>query len=137
MTLLISAAQLAVIYAHAENVYPEEACGILIGIMNNQVKTVVEVLPTINVWKRTELGDNPKTANVKQSIIATRSILKIFFKLKKEHETFSSILSAFFILILIILPFLLIAIDPKHGRYIHTRSYLYFRAKLGILKVGY
>jgi proteasome lid subunit RPN8/RPN11 len=64
MTLLISAAQLAVIYAHAENVYPEEACGILIGIMNNQVKTVVEVLPTINVWKRTELGDNPKTANV-------------------------------------------------------------------------
>ena len=54
MTIIISAAQLQIIYAHAENIYPEEACGILIGTINNGAKTIVEIILTINDWKKSE-----------------------------------------------------------------------------------
>jgi proteasome lid subunit RPN8/RPN11 len=69
MKIVISAAQLQIIYTHSEDIYPEEACGILIGTMNNEVKTVVEVVPTINVWAKTESGDDSKIAD---SIIRTK-----------------------------------------------------------------
>ncbi len=69
MTIVISATRIQIIYAHAENIYPEEACGILIGTISNEVKTVAKVVPTINVWGKTELGDDSKIAD---SIIRTK-----------------------------------------------------------------
>jgi proteasome lid subunit RPN8/RPN11 len=55
MTLIIKAAQIQTIYHHAENVYPEECCGILLGTIDKLAKTVVEVIPTDNAWEQSEL----------------------------------------------------------------------------------
>src|SRR4028118_1980966 len=35
---------------HAESTYPEECCGLLLGLLRGDVKTLVEVLPTQNSW---------------------------------------------------------------------------------------
>lgn len=41
---------LQTIQAHAESTYPEECCGLLLGHLSNNVKTLIEVLPTENSW---------------------------------------------------------------------------------------
>jgi proteasome lid subunit RPN8/RPN11 len=66
MTIAIGQAQIQIIIDRAERVYPEECCGILLGTMLQgsgfanvgSLKTVVEVIPTINVWTKPELIDN-------------------------------------------------------------------------------
>lgn len=63
MTLVISTAQLQVIYRHAEATYPEECCGILLGKIDKSTKTVVEVIPTVNGWDRAESIDAISTAD--------------------------------------------------------------------------
>jgi proteasome lid subunit RPN8/RPN11 len=60
MTLIINAVQLQIIYSHAENIYPEECCGILLGKIDGDTKTIVEVIPTLNDWDRSELVDEPE-----------------------------------------------------------------------------
>ncbi|MBD2344488.1 Mov34/MPN/PAD-1 family protein [Anabaena subtropica] len=39
------------IFTHAERVYPEECCGLMMGYIADDVKTVVEVIPTANAWE--------------------------------------------------------------------------------------
>ncbi len=52
MSIELSTPQLKTIYHHAETIYPEECCGILIGkIYSTDRKIVVEVIPTINEWE--------------------------------------------------------------------------------------
>lgn len=63
MTISISAAQLQVIYRHAEATYPEECCGILLGKIAKFTKTVVEVIPTMNVWQPAGSIDAPYSDN--------------------------------------------------------------------------
>jgi proteasome lid subunit RPN8/RPN11 len=63
MTIVINAVQLQVIYQHAEATYPEECCGILLGKIDKFTKTVVEVIPTINVWEQAESIDTLATDN--------------------------------------------------------------------------
>jgi proteasome lid subunit RPN8/RPN11 len=58
MTIAISQIQIKIIYNQAEQVYPEECCGILLGTIDGLKKTVVEVIPTVNVWLKPELVDN-------------------------------------------------------------------------------
>lgn len=41
---------LEAIQAHAETVYPEECCGLLLGNLSSSLKTLIEVLPTENSW---------------------------------------------------------------------------------------
>ena len=41
---------LQVIQSHAESTYPEECCGILLGHLSGDTKTLIEVLPTENSW---------------------------------------------------------------------------------------
>jgi proteasome lid subunit RPN8/RPN11 len=41
---------LQAIQAHAESTYPEECCGLLLGHLSGDVKTMVDVLPTENSW---------------------------------------------------------------------------------------
>jgi proteasome lid subunit RPN8/RPN11 len=53
MTIVITAAQLKIIYNHAESIYPEECCGVLLGKIVGLIKTTVEVIPTINAWEQT------------------------------------------------------------------------------------
>ena len=38
------------IQSHAESTYPEECCGLLLGQLNGDAKTLIEVLPTENSW---------------------------------------------------------------------------------------
>ncbi len=38
------------IQAHAESTYPEECCGLLLGHLIHETKTVIEVLSTENSW---------------------------------------------------------------------------------------
>lgn len=54
MVMVISIAQIQLISTHAENIYPEECCGILLGKIDRFGKTVVEVIPTINAWSKSE-----------------------------------------------------------------------------------
>ncbi|MBD2740046.1 M67 family metallopeptidase [Coleofasciculus sp. FACHB-1120] len=41
---------LQAIRIHAESTYPEECCGLLLGKLAEDGKTVVEVMPTQNIW---------------------------------------------------------------------------------------
>ncbi|WP_138503466.1 Mov34/MPN/PAD-1 family protein [Nostoc sp. PA-18-2419] len=51
----LSQEHLQTIRTHAEKIYPEECCGIILGHMANEGKTTVEVMPTENAWN-TEAG---------------------------------------------------------------------------------
>ena len=68
MTIEISAEQLKVIYNHAESVYPEECCGILLGKIAGTSKIVVEVLSTINAWGKAESDQVDRNKNSRYSI---------------------------------------------------------------------
>jgi proteasome lid subunit RPN8/RPN11 len=57
MTIVFSAAQLKIIYTHAESVYPEECCGILLGQLDELGRAVIEVIPTVNTWDQPKLVD--------------------------------------------------------------------------------
>jgi len=46
----LSREHLETIRTHAENTYPEECCGIILGYLASGGKTTVEVMPTENVW---------------------------------------------------------------------------------------
>ncbi|WP_341528968.1 M67 family metallopeptidase [Nostoc sp. UHCC 0302] len=48
---------LQAIRTHAESTYPEECCGIILGYLASEGKTVVEVMPTENAWN-TEIADD-------------------------------------------------------------------------------
>jgi proteasome lid subunit RPN8/RPN11 len=52
MTIVISSTQIQLISSHAEQIYPEECCGILIGTIEGLRKTVVEVIPAPNIWTK-------------------------------------------------------------------------------------
>jgi proteasome lid subunit RPN8/RPN11 len=58
MTLAISPTQIEIIYNHAEQTYPEECCGILLGTIEGLKKTVIEIMPTVNVWLKPELVED-------------------------------------------------------------------------------
>lgn len=48
--LKLYAHHLQAIQTHAESTYPEECCGLLLGHLIGDVKTLIEVLPTENSW---------------------------------------------------------------------------------------
>ncbi|BAY48312.1 Mov34/MPN/PAD-1 family protein [Scytonema sp. HK-05] len=45
--------------AHAETTYPEECCGIILGNLTSEGKTVVEVMPTENAWNAETAAELP------------------------------------------------------------------------------
>ncbi|MGP0128390.1 MAG: M67 family metallopeptidase [cyanobacterium endosymbiont of Rhopalodia musculus] len=48
--ILITLNHLNQIYNHALTIYPEECCGLLLGIINDNQKQIIEVFPTKNNW---------------------------------------------------------------------------------------
>ena len=62
------------ILSHAESVYPQECCGLMMGYIANGVKTVVEVIPTANAWE-TEADNFTQEIN-KTNITSPTSSLK-------------------------------------------------------------
>lgn len=50
MTIELSREHLQAICSDAESSYPQECCGLLLGLVRGDSKTVVDVLPTENAW---------------------------------------------------------------------------------------
>jgi proteasome lid subunit RPN8/RPN11 len=48
--LIINSQNLEIIYHHAQQIYPEECCGLLVGKVEQNKKEVVKVIPTENNW---------------------------------------------------------------------------------------
>ncbi|MGB3637933.1 MAG: M67 family metallopeptidase [Rivularia sp. (in: cyanobacteria)] len=57
---------LQIIFSHAESTYPEECCGVILGNLESDTrsvkpeayrKTVVEIIPTQNAWNSEAAGD--------------------------------------------------------------------------------
>jgi proteasome lid subunit RPN8/RPN11 len=57
MAIIFTAAQIQSISAHAEDMYSEECCGILLGEIANSDRTVIEVIPTVNAWVKADQVD--------------------------------------------------------------------------------
>lgn len=55
----ISAEDLQGICTHAERTYPEECCGIMLGKIDDEGKTVVEVWETLNAWEEEKWAEFP------------------------------------------------------------------------------
>lgn len=65
----LSQEHLQTIRTHAESTYPDEYCGLILGYVANDSKTVVEVRPTENAWNAeaaAELGGERTTASKKR-----------------------------------------------------------------------
>ncbi len=49
-SIALSDSHILSIRTHAENTYPEECCGLLLGTIADDIKTLVEVWPADNAW---------------------------------------------------------------------------------------
>jgi proteasome lid subunit RPN8/RPN11 len=63
MAIIFTPVQIQAISAHAEAIYPEECCGILLGKIGNFDRTVIEVIPTINAWVSADRVDESNPPN--------------------------------------------------------------------------
>ncbi|WP_071191022.1 M67 family metallopeptidase [Trichormus sp. NMC-1] len=52
MNLKLHPEHLQIINNHAESTYPEECCGIMLGHMAEDSKTLITVIPTENAWNQ-------------------------------------------------------------------------------------
>ncbi len=57
---------LQIICTHAESTYPEECCGIILGYLGREGKTVMEIMPTENAWN-TQADDFPDEPTVQST----------------------------------------------------------------------
>jgi proteasome lid subunit RPN8/RPN11 len=86
--------QIEQIRLHAENTYPEECCGLLLGVINDRDKLLVEVRQTENNWEEelTELW-SIKTGNKRNRFsIAPNVLLKVQ---KEAHDRNLSIIGIY------------------------------------------
>lgn len=67
VTLIFTPAQLSLIKSHAERTYPDECCGLLIGRLEADDRSVVAVQPTENAW-----GDEPMAGTSSSSLTKSR-----------------------------------------------------------------
>ncbi|MEB3279857.1 MAG: M67 family metallopeptidase [Lyngbya sp.] len=83
-TLTISDQQLQQISTHAENCYPQECCGLILGRMaENSDKIVVELIPTENAWnddsaeafEEIETAEQPVTSAERRYTIAPEVLI--------------------------------------------------------------
>jgi proteasome lid subunit RPN8/RPN11 len=73
--VLTTLCQLTAIQDHAEAIYPEECCGLLLGVYRNQGEAddhvaddhiVLEVLPTANAWSQSLLAQDSEQGSVSE-----------------------------------------------------------------------
>jgi proteasome lid subunit RPN8/RPN11 len=76
----LSQEHLQTIRTHAESTYPDECCGIILGYLAIEGKTVVEVIPTENAWNTEAaaefLGEHTAESKKRQYAIAPEIMLK-------------------------------------------------------------
>jgi proteasome lid subunit RPN8/RPN11 len=63
-SIALSDSHLLSIRSHAENTYPEECCGLLLGRVADDVKTLIEILPTDNAWSSEAEENWPEQAGL-------------------------------------------------------------------------
>jgi proteasome lid subunit RPN8/RPN11 len=68
---------LAAIQAHAEIIYPEECCGLLLGEISGGVKALIEVLPTENSWGEQTTDAFPLVEEVQKRKLSKRNRFSI------------------------------------------------------------
>jgi proteasome lid subunit RPN8/RPN11 len=80
----LSQEHLQTIRNHAESNYPDECCGIILGYLANEGKTVKEVIPTENVWNTEAAAEFPgeRTAESKRRQYAIAP--EVMLKMQKE-----------------------------------------------------
>ncbi|MEQ8385025.1 MAG: M67 family metallopeptidase [Coleofasciculus sp. A1-SPW-01] len=89
----VNPAQIQAMQTHAENTYPEECCGLLLGHIKGEVKTLVEIIPTKNAWDTQAaeafqgVNGSPRQSGTKrnQFSIAPEVMLKVQ-KLSRDRE---------------------------------------------------
>ncbi len=91
MTIIISAEQRKIICNHAENAYPEECCGILLGKIGDISRTVMEVIPTTNAWVKSESDEESRNKSSRYSIDPQ----DIFIAQKRARELHIDIIGFF------------------------------------------
>jgi proteasome lid subunit RPN8/RPN11 len=79
MILQLLPQHLQIIRTHAESTYPDECCGIILGYGMSEGKTVVEVMPTENVWNTATAefpGDRTTETQQRRYAIAPQVMLQ-------------------------------------------------------------
>jgi len=79
---------LQTIRTHAENTYPEECCGIMLGYLTSLGKTVVEVMPTDNAWSAEAAdfpGDDKAYSKKRRYAIAPQVMLQAQKEARDRH----------------------------------------------------
>ena len=89
--LKLNPAHLQTIQTHAESTYPEECCGLLLGQIQGDIKTLIEVLPTENSWGD-DATDNFQTienSTLRQSSKRNRFSIapKVMFEVQKDTRS--------------------------------------------------
>ena len=72
---------LQIIFSHAQSTYPEECCGVILGHLESDRKTVVEIIPTQNAWNRETASDfqdsDIESSRKRRYTIAPREMLQL------------------------------------------------------------
>lgn len=84
--LTLNSDHLQAMQTHAENTYPEECCGLLLGQLQGDDKTVIEVLPTENSWGDEEINDFQPVGSSAQSKSSKRNRFSIAPKVMLQAQ---------------------------------------------------
>lgn len=79
MVIRLQPQHLQAIRTHAANTYPEECCGLLLGVVGEGDKQVVEVWPTANHWNEetaAEFSDSATLTKERSYVIAPAEMLR-------------------------------------------------------------
>jgi len=72
---------LQIIFNHAQSTYPEECCGVMLGEISSNCKTVVEVIPTKNAWSQETASNfqdsDPNHSKKRRYTIAPQEMLQL------------------------------------------------------------
>lgn len=72
---------LETIYTHAETTYPEECCGVILGYLDVETKTVVKIITTENAWSHESASnledDVTEYSKRKRYALAPQSLFQI------------------------------------------------------------
>ncbi|MBW4577548.1 MAG: M67 family metallopeptidase [Aphanothece sp. CMT-3BRIN-NPC111] len=89
MVIKLIPEHLQTIRAHAENTYPDECCGIMLGQMGDDAKTLVEIWQTENAWSAETVDDYPDaeavTTKSRRYAIAPLDLLKAQRSARDRH----------------------------------------------------
>jgi proteasome lid subunit RPN8/RPN11 len=79
---------LQTIYTHAESTYPEECCGVILGYLDVETKTVIKIITTENAWSQesvSQLEDGvTQYSKRKRYAIAPQSLFQIQKQARSE-----------------------------------------------------